>query len=208
MPDLSFGAVTQIYNVSGTIGKPLPGVAVKIVNPETYELVKIGEEGLVLATGANVMKGYLGKPELTDQVIVEGWYVTGDMGHLDHDGHLSLTGRLSRFAKVGGEMVPLEKIEETLHEILGTSERVCAVTCVPDVARGERVVVLYLESQLTAAGVALDSWRKQLGERGLPNLWVPGDRDYHSVSELPVLGSGKLNLKSVKELALSLTKKG
>ncbi len=98
----------------------------------------------MLIHGGNVMRGYLGRPELTRNAVHDGWYVTGDMGRLDADGFITLTGRLSRFAKCGGEMVPLEKIEEVLHDILGTSERVCAVTCVPDEARGERLVVLYL----------------------------------------------------------------
>jgi acyl-[acyl-carrier-protein]-phospholipid O-acyltransferase/long-chain-fatty-acid--[acyl-carrier-protein] ligase len=100
-------------------------------------------------------------------------------------------------------MVPLEKVEEELHDVLGTSERVCAVTCVPDESRGERVVVLYV----AANGLDVRSWCKGLGARGLPNLWVPAERDFFRVGELPVLGSGKLNLKRVKEMALELAGK-
>src|SRR6185295_17979796 len=133
----------------------------------------IGSEGLLEITGANVMQGYLGKPQQTAGVIHDGWYVTGDMARVDADGHVQLTGRLSRFAKIGGEMVPLEKIEEELHGILGTSERVCAVTCVPDDARGERLVVLYLPEQLTQMGREVKPWCQELAGRGLPNLWMP-----------------------------------
>ncbi|MFO0846313.1 MAG: AMP-binding protein [Gemmataceae bacterium] len=207
MPDQPFGGLTQVHNKTGTIGPPLPGCAARIIHPETREPLPLGEEGLVLVTGANVMKGYLHKPDLTKEVILDGWYVTGDMGRLDADGHVTLTGRLSRFAKVGGEMVPLERIEEALHDVLETSERICAVTCVPDEARGERVVVLYIEEQLATFNTGVRPWCAKLATDGMPNLWQPGERDFYAVPELPVLGSGKLNLKAVKLLALSLVQK-
>jgi acyl-[acyl-carrier-protein]-phospholipid O-acyltransferase/long-chain-fatty-acid--[acyl-carrier-protein] ligase len=206
MPDQAFAGLTQVHNKVGTVGPPLPGCAARVVHPDTREPLPLGEEGLLLVTGANVMKGYLHRPDLTREVIQGGWYVTGDMAKIDADGHVTLTGRLSRFAKVGGEMVPLEKVEEALHEALGTSERVCVVTCVPDPARGERVVVLYVESQLSAFGLGVRAWSAQLSGRGLPNLWVPGERDFYGVAELPVLGSGKVNLKGVKDLALALVR--
>jgi acyl-[acyl-carrier-protein]-phospholipid O-acyltransferase/long-chain-fatty-acid--[acyl-carrier-protein] ligase len=122
------------------------------------------------------------------------------MARLDGDGHITLTGRLSRFAKCGGEMVPLEKVEEVLHDIAGTSERVCVVTCVPDEARGERIIVLYMAHD----GLEVRSWCRELGGRGLPNLWLPAERDFFAITELPLLGSGKLNLQRVKEMALEL----
>lgn len=201
MPDVRIGNFTLVRNNPGTIGQPLPGCAGKIVDPETAQPLPFGAEGLLLMTGPNVMKGYLHRPDLTEQVILDGWYVTGDMGRLDENGYITLTGRLARFAKVGGEMVPLERIEEELHDILQTTERVCAVTCVPDEARGERLVVLYL-----AESVEMRPWGPELGSRGLPNLWIPSDRDFYPVSELPILGSGKLNLKRVKEMALDLAR--
>jgi acyl-[acyl-carrier-protein]-phospholipid O-acyltransferase/long-chain-fatty-acid--[acyl-carrier-protein] ligase len=101
-------------------------------------------------------------------------------------------------------MVPLERIEEELHDILATSDRVCAVTCVPDEARGERVVVLYVPASLSQHGREVRPWCRELGGRGLPNLWVPAERDFFAVPELPLLGSGKVNLKGVKEMALAL----
>jgi acyl-[acyl-carrier-protein]-phospholipid O-acyltransferase/long-chain-fatty-acid--[acyl-carrier-protein] ligase len=207
MPDLTVGGLSQVYNRVGTVGPPLPGCAARIAHPDTFEPMPLGEEGLLLMTGANVMRGYLGRPELTAQVVRDGWYVTGDMARLDADGFLALTGRLSRFAKIGGEMVPLERIEEELHEALGTSERVCTVTCVPDEARGERLVVLYVEAHLSTFGLEVRPWARRLNEKGLPNLWVPGERDFFAVPELPLLGSGKVNLKTVKEMALALARR-
>jgi acyl-[acyl-carrier-protein]-phospholipid O-acyltransferase/long-chain-fatty-acid--[acyl-carrier-protein] ligase len=206
MPDQELNGLTQVLNRIGTVGPPLPGCAARVVHPDTGEPLLIDEEGLLLITGANVMVGYLGKPELTANVVRDGWYVTGDMARIDADGFITLTGRLSRFAKIGGEMVPLEKIEEELHDILGTSERVCAVTCVPDEMRGERLVVLYVAVTLSHHGREVRPWCKELSVRGLPNLWLPSERDFFAVAELPLLGSGKVNLKGVKELALSLAK--
>ena len=152
LPDIEIDGFRQIANRSGTVGQPLPGIAARIVNPDTMEPLSVGSEGLLLIYGANVMKGYLGKPELTRQVITDGWYITGDMGHLDPDGFITLTGRLSRFAKIGGEMVPLERVQEEMHEALGTAERIGAITCVPDEARGERLVVLYVDESLKEHG--------------------------------------------------------
>jgi acyl-[acyl-carrier-protein]-phospholipid O-acyltransferase/long-chain-fatty-acid--[acyl-carrier-protein] ligase len=203
VPDVESDGFLRFHNKSGTIGQPLPGVAARVVHPDTLGPLPVGVEGLLLAYGANVMKGYLHRPEQTVEVVRDGWYVTGDMARLDDDGFVTLTGRLSRFAKCGGEMVPLEKVEEELHDVLGTSERVCAVTCVPDESRGERVVVLYVAEN----GLDVRSWCRGLGARGLPNLWVPAERDFFRVGELPVLGSGKLNLKRVKEMALELAGK-
>src|SRR5262249_4143402 len=140
VPDRELDGFRQIGNKPGMIGQPLPGVAARVVTPDTLEPLPPGREGLLLIYGANVMAGYLGKPDVTAQVIRAGWYVTGDMAKIDEDGFVSITGRLSRFAKIGGEMVPLERVEDELHKILDTSDRVCAIACVPDEARGERLV--------------------------------------------------------------------
>jgi acyl-[acyl-carrier-protein]-phospholipid O-acyltransferase/long-chain-fatty-acid--[acyl-carrier-protein] ligase len=120
------------------------------------------------------------------------------MARVDEDGFITLTGRLARFAKIGGEMVPLEKIEESLHQILNTNERLFAVTSVPDEKKGERVVVLHT----TLNGVSLRQVCQDLPNRGLPNLGLPGERDFFEIPEMPVLGTGKLDLRRVKELAL------
>jgi acyl-[acyl-carrier-protein]-phospholipid O-acyltransferase/long-chain-fatty-acid--[acyl-carrier-protein] ligase len=204
MPDRMISGFVLIGNRPGTIGPPLPGNAARIVHPDTLEILTIGEEGLLLMIGANVMKGYLGRDDLTKKVKIEGWYLTGDMGKLDEEGHITLTGRLSRFAKVGGEMVPLERIEEELHDLLEAGgDRLVAVTCVPDEVRGERLVVLYLEgANLDIPGIV-----KQMSQRGLPSLWLPAERDYYPVPEMPVLGTGKLDLRGLKELALKLARR-
>jgi acyl-[acyl-carrier-protein]-phospholipid O-acyltransferase/long-chain-fatty-acid--[acyl-carrier-protein] ligase len=198
VPDVEINGLRQVGNKPGTIGQPLPGVAGRIVHPETFELLPIGEEGLLLIYGANVMKGYLGRPELTKEAVRDGWYVTGDIARFDEDGFVTITGRLSRFAKIGGEMVPLEKIEEELHGIMGTSERICAVAAVPDPKKGERLIVLHLPMN----GFSPTDLCVKLNRKGLPNLWVPGERDFYPVNELPVLGSGKLDLCRLKEMAL------
>ena len=200
VPDQEMDGFRQIGNKTGTIGQPLPGVAARIVDPNSFEPLPPGQEGLLMIYGANVMVGYLGKPELTKEVIRDGWYLTGDMARYDEDGFITITDRISRFSKIGGEMVPLQKIEEELQLILGASERSVVVTSVPDSAKGERLVVLHLAmSNITVVEV-----RKKLEEKGLPNLWLPRERDFHQIDELPVLGTGKLDLKKCKEKAKEL----
>src|SRR5205823_12985280 len=103
-----------------------------------------------------------------------------------------------RFAKVGGEMVPLEKVEDELHQILKTTEKVCAVTAIPDSKKGERIVVLHLP----LTGTTPQELWKQLNERGLPNIYVPGQRDFYQVAELPILGTGKVDIKKLKQMAV------
>jgi acyl-[acyl-carrier-protein]-phospholipid O-acyltransferase/long-chain-fatty-acid--[acyl-carrier-protein] ligase len=206
LPERVIDGVRYVLNKTGSVGQPIPGVAVKLVNPEDYaEEVPPGQEGLLLVHGPNVMRGYLGRDDLTRKVVLDGpWYITGDMARIDEDGFVFLTGRLSRFAKVGGEMVPLEKVEEELQALVGSSERVLVVTCVPDESRGERVVVLYTSlPEHDPRGLS-----RALAGGGLPNLWVPGERDFCKVPELPVLGSGKLDLKRVKEMAQEVTSGG
>ena len=199
VPDFKEGFI-QVGNKPGTIGLPLPGVAAKIVHKDTLQPLPPGEEGLLLVTGGNVMKGYRGRDDLTKAKIVDGWYITGDLARMDEDGFITITGREERFAKVGGEMVPLEKIEEEIHAILNTSERLCAVTSIPDDRRGERLIVLHLPMN----GLDPQQIWDRLTSQGMPNIYIPGPRDFFQVDELPVLGSGKLDLKKCKEKALEL----
>jgi acyl-[acyl-carrier-protein]-phospholipid O-acyltransferase/long-chain-fatty-acid--[acyl-carrier-protein] ligase len=125
------------------IGHPLPGVSVKVVDLDTGELVAPGTAGMLLVKGPNVMKGYLGKPEKTAEVLRDGWYTTGDVAMMEEDGFLTITDRLSRFSKIGGEMVPHIKIEDKLHELAEVTEQVFAVTALPDEKKGERIVVVH-----------------------------------------------------------------
>jgi acyl-[acyl-carrier-protein]-phospholipid O-acyltransferase/long-chain-fatty-acid--[acyl-carrier-protein] ligase len=198
VPDWEHDGIKQTGNRAGTIGQPLPGVAARIVHPDTLQPVPVGQEGLLLVYGANVMQGYLGKPEQTKDVLRDGWYVTGDIARFDEDGFITITDRLSRFSKIGGEMVPHQKVEDHLHQILGTNERHFVVTAVPDEGKGERLVVLHLPLNGTDPR---QLWQKLSG-CGMPNLWVPRERDFFAIAELPILGTGKLDLKRVKEMAL------
>ena len=187
----------QVGGKRGRIGHPLPGVSVRVVDPETNEPVPVDTPGLLLVRGPNVMLGYLGKPEKTAEVLRDGWYVTGDIAAEDEDGFLTITDRLSRFSKIGGEMVPHIKIEEKLHELAGLTDQHFVVTSVPDGKKGERLVVLH-----TLPTDELKTVIDRLGESGLPNLWIPRPNQFFAVEELPHLGTGKLDLRKIKEIAL------
>jgi acyl-[acyl-carrier-protein]-phospholipid O-acyltransferase/long-chain-fatty-acid--[acyl-carrier-protein] ligase len=191
----------QVGAKRGRIGHPLPGVSVRIVDPETMEPRPVNEPGLMLVRGPNVMKGYLGRPDKSAEVLSSGWYVTGDIAAIDEDGFLTITDRLSRFSKIGGEMVPHLKVEEKLHELAGATEQVFAVTGVPDEKKGERLVVLY-----TLPVEQLDQCLEKLPHSGLPNLWLPRADAFFHVSALPYLGTGKLDLRRINELADEFTK--
>lgn len=205
VPDFQEDTVRQIGNKRGTIGQPIPGVAARIVHRETLQDLPQGQEGLLLMYGANVMKGYLGKEELTQKKVVDGgWYITGDLAFLDEDGFITITGREERFAKVGGEMVPLEKVEDELHQILKTNDKLCAVTAIPDAKKGERLIVLHLPLTETTPRDLF----KQLNERGLPPIYIPSQRDFYEVKELPILGTGKLDIKKCKQMAIDVAKGG
>ena len=180
----------------GFVGQPLPGVSVRIVNPDTYEPLGPDTPGLVLVKGPNVMEGYLGRPDLTAAAFRDGWYVTGDQGLLDEDGFLKITGRLSRFSKIGGEMVPHGLVEEKLQQASGADEQVFAVTAVGDERKGEKLVVLH-----TLNGPAVDMAFEKLGSFGLPNLFIPRRENFIKVDQLPMLGTGKLDLRAMRKVA-------
>jgi acyl-[acyl-carrier-protein]-phospholipid O-acyltransferase / long-chain-fatty-acid--[acyl-carrier-protein] ligase len=190
----------QVGGKRGRIGHPLPGISVRIVDPDTREPVPAGAAGLLLVRGPNVMQGYLGKPEKTAEALQDGWYVTGDIATEDEDGFLAITDRLSRFSKIGGEMVPHIKVEEQLHEIAGTTEQKFVVTAVPDGKKGERLVVLHLLQPEELKAVI-----EKLPQTGLPNLWIPRPNQFFMVEEFPHLGTGKLDLRRIRELALEFS---
>src|SRR5580693_4048403 len=186
----------QVGAKRSSIGHPLPGISVRIVNPETFEAVPQGETGLLLVHGPNVMLGYLGRPEKTAEVLRDGWYNTGDIAAMDEDGFIRITDRMSRFSKIGGEMVPHIKIEDKLHEIVGAAEQTFAVTSVPDDKKGERLMVLH-----TLPEDKLEACLEQLGKSDLPALWKPRGDQFVRVEILPYLGTGKLDLRRMKEIA-------
>jgi acyl-[acyl-carrier-protein]-phospholipid O-acyltransferase/long-chain-fatty-acid--[acyl-carrier-protein] ligase len=196
LPDVKIDGVAQHGSKEGSVGHPIPGVAIRVVDPDTGTILQPGEPGLILVKGPNVMHGYLGQPEKTEQVVRDGWYVTGDIGIMDDDGFIRITDRMSRFSKIGGEMVPHGVVEDELHSRLGQNQ-VLAVTAVPDEKKGEKLVVVYAKD--AADGETL---HRLLAESNIPNLWKPGRDCYVPVESLPMLGSGKLDLKGLKEIAL------
>ena len=125
LPDWKRPEMHQVGHKPGTVGHPIPGVAVRIVDPTDYaKVLPPGEVGMLLVYGPNVMQGYLDRAEATAEVIKDGWYVTGDLAKLDEDGFITITDRLSRFSKIAGEMVPHQRIEEEIQSVLDTTERV------------------------------------------------------------------------------------
>ena len=189
----------QVGGRRGKIGHPLPGITVRVVDLDTGEPVKPGTPGMLLVKGPNVMKGYLGRPEKTAEVLCDGWYTTGDVALLEEDGFLTITDRLSRFSKIGGEMVPHVRIEDKLQELAGVTEQVFAVTSLPDDKKGERIVVISTLSDEKLAPVV-----EKFAQCDLPALWKPRANQYFHVDALPVLGTGKIDLRGVKALASSM----
>ncbi|WZO97116.1 AMP-binding protein [Isosphaeraceae bacterium EP7] len=184
-------------NRPGTVGLLMPGTSVKTTNPETGDDLAPGVEGMVHIKGPQVMVGYLNKPAETAVVLRDGWYRTGDLGYQDSDGFLHITGRLSRFSKIGGEMVPHEKVESALIQAIGRIDQTVAVTSIPDPKRGERLVVLY-----TDLGGTPEEICRKMSATDLPKLWLPSASDFRKVDAIPVLASGKIDLRRMKELAL------
>jgi acyl-[acyl-carrier-protein]-phospholipid O-acyltransferase / long-chain-fatty-acid--[acyl-carrier-protein] ligase len=189
----------QVAARRGKIGHPLPGVCVRVVDIETGLPVAPGTQGMLLVKGPNVMRGYLGKPEKTAEVLRDGWYTTGDIATMEEDGFLTITDRLSRFSKIGGEMVPHIRIEEKLQELSEVSEQVFAVTSVADEKKGERLLVVH-----TLGNDALQKTIEKFAQCDLPTLWKPKANQFLRVDSIPVLGTGKVDLRGVKNLAASL----
>ncbi len=188
----------------GNVGRPIPGVAVRIVALEHGELLQPGSEGMVEVKSPGLMKGYLGRPDLTAEVVRDGWYRTGDIGRLDDEGFLVLTDRLARFSKIGGEMVPHGKVEALLAEIVarlseetpGQALPELAITSVPDARKGEQLCVVH-----TAFTVPVQSILAELAQSDLPRLFVPRASHFVQVEALPRTGTGKLDLAGLKRLA-------
>jgi acyl-[acyl-carrier-protein]-phospholipid O-acyltransferase / long-chain-fatty-acid--[acyl-carrier-protein] ligase len=194
-PDVIDGDVVQEGTRRGSVGRPLPGVAVRVVDPQTFQPLRAGEQGMLLVNGPSRMVGYYGAPEKTREVLQGDYYVTGDLGYLDEDGFLYITDRLARFSKIGGEMVPHLKIEDALDDLLGN--RPCFVTGVPDERRGERLAVLYTAPEVTPSEMV-----EHLNAVGLPPLWIPKRENFYLVEAVPTLGSGKVDLAKARALVL------
>jgi acyl-[acyl-carrier-protein]-phospholipid O-acyltransferase/long-chain-fatty-acid--[acyl-carrier-protein] ligase len=179
----------------GSVGMPMPGICVKIVDPETRKDLPPNTEGLLLVKGPTVMQGYLNDPEKTADVIRDGWYNTGDIAKVDHDDRITITGRLSRFSKIGGEMVPHELVENAIQELLETDTRAVAVSSAPDESKGEKLIVFYTEMKFPPEKIPA-----KLREAGLPNLWIPRTENFRKIEKFPLLGSGKLDLAALKKM--------
>lgn len=187
----------------GSIGAAMPGLCVKIVDPVTGVELPPDTDGLMLVKGPNVMQGYLDDPVQTARVLDHGWYDTGDIARMDIDGYITISGRLSRFSKIAGEMVPHEMLECIMNELSGSEERCIAVSGIPDPVKGEALVVLHTASlKLTP-----EQMNAQLRERCIPNLWIPRPQNYWLVDKLPILASGKLDLLHLNHFVAGIQKK-
>jgi acyl-[acyl-carrier-protein]-phospholipid O-acyltransferase/long-chain-fatty-acid--[acyl-carrier-protein] ligase len=200
IPDVTDGQTHQVGTKRGSVGHPLPGVVTKVVDPDTGEGPLFGTQGLLLMKGPNLMLGYLGQPDKTREAVRDGWYVTGDLAIMDEDGFLHITDRLSRFSKIGGEMVPHMKIEECINAIL-SEHAASIVTSVPDDSRGERLVAFYTDQGLRPQHL----WER-LSNTDLPRLWLPKREDLHQLEAIPTLGTGKVDLRAVRALAIEREK--
>jgi acyl-[acyl-carrier-protein]-phospholipid O-acyltransferase/long-chain-fatty-acid--[acyl-carrier-protein] ligase len=194
-------ASEQVGKRAGSVGRLLPGMTARIVDPETGAELPTTSCGMLWLKGANIFGGYLKDPEKTATALRDGWFVTGDLGRFDEDGFLFIEGRLSRFSKIGGEMVPHGTVEQKILDLFGweqTEGPVVTVIGVPDPSKGEALVLL------TTTNVTADQLREKLVGAGLPNLWVP--KIVRRVEKIPLLGTGKTDLKSCRALATDLAK--
>lgn len=202
VPDHRAKDIVQIGTKLGTVGRAVPNVCAKIVDPDTLAELGNNKPGLLIIGGPNVMQGYINQPDKTAGVIHDGWYNTGDIAEIDDDGFIKITGRLSRFSKIGGEMVPHIRIEEELNKIIDVpgsddTDIKLAVTSVADAKKGERLIVIHKK-----LSKPVDEILKELGSRDLPNLWIPSADSFREVESIPLLGTGKLDLRAVKQQAL------
>jgi len=187
----------QIGQKIGTVGMPLPGTMVRIVDPKTLKELPTGEAGLILVGGPQVMKGYLKNAARTESVISYqdgiGWYHTGDKGYLDEEGFLTIIDRYSRFAKRGGEMISLTALEERVEKVFNNDELEFLSVVMPDEKKGEKIILLISGAKLPA-----EQMMKELRQSGIPPLMLPDN--CIMVEEIPKLGSGKYDLVKAKRL--------
>ena len=178
------------FNRPGSTGKPIPGVQVRIENLESGEECKAGEVGKILVKGPSVMGGYFKDPEQTAEALKDGWYNTGDMGYFDSDGYLFHSGRFKRFVKIGGEMVSLVKVENTLEKHLPTGVSCCVVD-VHDEVRGSSIIAT------VTIEVNKSEILKKMGDE-LPNIALP--KHFIVIRDLPMMGTGKIDFRSVTKI--------
>ncbi len=181
----------------GSIGKLFPGMKAKVLNPSTLEELPFGEQGLLAMAGPNIFAGYLNNPRATRAALQDGWLVTGDLARLDPDGFLYIDGRISRFSKIGGEMVPHATVEAAINNALGLADTdipLIAISSRLDEGKGEALVLLTACDDITLA-----SAKEALRNSGISNLWQP--KYLVKIDQIPLLPSGKLDLKRLSDLA-------
>jgi acyl-[acyl-carrier-protein]-phospholipid O-acyltransferase/long-chain-fatty-acid--[acyl-carrier-protein] ligase len=200
LPDIASGKskYLKLRNRPGTVGKAFSGTEFRIVDPDSLEPISTGQDGLILIGGPQIMKGYLKMPEKTAEVIelIDGyrWYRSGDKGHLDKDGFLTIVDRYSRFAKIGGEMVSLTTVEEEILDVYNNTNLEIAATCLPDQRKGEKIVIL------ATAEINKDELKILLTKAKINPLHHPSK--VLIVEEIPKLGSGKTDFGATKKIAL------
>ena len=205
LPPMDKETDLQIFPSSrcGSVGQLLPGLAARITDPSSGEDIPLNQSGILWLKGANVFPGYLNREDLTQEVFEDGWFKTNDVARFDEDHFLFIEGRMSRFSKIGGEMVPHEVVETAVIKALGLDKeetRKIVVVSVPDAQKGEAIGILSTEITEMFEQEVIDLRYKLLDE-GLPSLWCP--KSIIPVSEIPVLASGKLDLKACQALATS-----
>ncbi|MDF3130158.1 acyl-[ACP]--phospholipid O-acyltransferase [Kiritimatiellaeota bacterium B1221] len=196
VPDVDLDGLKQQGALEGSVGRALPNMLTRIVDPETGEPVPLGTPGLLWVKGPSVMQGYVKNPEKTQEVLVDGWYNTGDIVKQDENGFITITDRLTRFSKLAGEMISHSAVEQALQEAIGCPPDQLAVTGVADERKGEKLVVIYQQSLGEP-----ESFQEAVRNMKVPNLWKPDSRNWMPVESLPVLGTGKLDLKGLKAIA-------
>ena len=207
-PIISINIPDNVQRLSDSIGKlgsagvPMQGICVKIVDLDTGEELEENQPGMMYVKGPNIMLGYLKDPEKTKEVLCDGWYKTGDIAKVDKDGYIFITGRISRFSKIGGEMVPHEMVEEALNFIVKPEKLSLAVLGAPDPKKGEKLLVVYADIEINPSEIIAEL-RK---DGKLPSLWIPKAENFIKIDEIPRLGSGKLNILKLKEIIKSKIK--
>lgn len=180
---------------SGTVGQLLPGIHHRIV-----PVPGIDHGGILHVSGPNVMNGYYRfehpcEIEAPASSLGSGWYDTGDVVEIDAEGFIHVLGRVKRFAKVAGEMISLEVVENIAHAASPHKEH--AVTSQPDPQRGEGLVLFTTDAALTR-----DQLREASQTQGLPELALP--RKIIVLEHLPLLGTGKTDYVTLKQMAESV----
>jgi acyl-[acyl-carrier-protein]-phospholipid O-acyltransferase / long-chain-fatty-acid--[acyl-carrier-protein] ligase len=201
LADVEADAIRHAGSKPCSVGQPLPGMAVKVTDPDTGQVLAPGRRGLLWVKGPNVTVGYLGAPDLTSLAIQDGWYNTEDLATVDEDGFIFIQDRLSRFSKIGGERVSHLQVEEVCCSAVEATERVVAVTGIPDRTKGEELVVLYVADKADPEKMA-----KAINASTLPNLSRPRRRNFIPVESIPVLASGKLDIQKVRSMAIERSK--